>query len=358
MPGLVKIGKTAKDPQERVKELSSATGVAAPFFLIYQRIFNNCHEAEKKLHKFLEEKGFRINTSREFFEMTTTDAINIVQTISDEKEDCEEQFYNENNEIKKIENIGMIYLEKGNDYKYGENGCSKNFDKALENYQKALEFGNTEVIWYIYKMFYRYNTSSYCGDKFYLNNFDKAIESLQKAFESGITEAADSISGMYFEKGNDYNYGENGFFNDSDKALENYQKAAKYGMKRAYINIGNTYYNKKNIKNAINAYQKGAENGVNLCYGKLGLIYTFEENYKNATNADIAWNNFLPEYIKGREEEVLIIGSYLFFSLLYKLPIDKIFLPIIDNSKKELIECIKKHNPNGTYNNVLNYLTK
>ena len=31
MPNLVKIGKTTKDPNERVKELSSATGVATPF---------------------------------------------------------------------------------------------------------------------------------------------------------------------------------------------------------------------------------------------------------------------------------------------------------------------------------------
>ena len=88
------------------------------------------------------------------------------------------------------------------------------------------------------------------------------------------------------------------------------------------------------------------------------LVQNINTDFIRYLYADIAWNNFLPEYIKGREEEVLIIGSYLFFSLLYKLPIDKIFLPIIDNSKKELIECIKKHNPNGTYNNVLNYLTK
>ena len=65
--GLVKIGKTTKDPDERAKELSSATGVATPFIVVYKRQFNNCHVAEKVIHNVLEEQGYRVNTMREFF---------------------------------------------------------------------------------------------------------------------------------------------------------------------------------------------------------------------------------------------------------------------------------------------------
>ena len=48
--GLVKIGKTTKDPEERAKELSSATGVATPFIVVYKRVFNDCSIAESLIH--------------------------------------------------------------------------------------------------------------------------------------------------------------------------------------------------------------------------------------------------------------------------------------------------------------------
>lgn len=78
MEGLVKIGKTTKDPNERVKELSSATGVAKPFVLAYQRKFYDCHNAEKMIHQYLTSKGVRYNSSREFFEMPINEAIDAV----------------------------------------------------------------------------------------------------------------------------------------------------------------------------------------------------------------------------------------------------------------------------------------
>lgn len=53
--GVVKIGKTTKDPEERAKELSSATGVAPHFIVVYKRMFNNCHIAERVVHGILDE---------------------------------------------------------------------------------------------------------------------------------------------------------------------------------------------------------------------------------------------------------------------------------------------------------------
>jgi len=145
MPGLVKIGKTTKNPQERAKELSSATGVATPFELVYQRLFNNCHEAEKKVHMFLENKGFRLNNSREFFEMSTTDAINTILAIDDEEEIVDDFFCEKDGDEDNAENIGMIFFNKGMDYYLGENGYFQDFDKALENFQKSTEYGITEA---------------------------------------------------------------------------------------------------------------------------------------------------------------------------------------------------------------------
>lgn len=86
--GQVKIGKTTRDPYERAKELSSATGVPTPFVVVYYKPFKDCHFAEKMIHQYLEKKGYRISNNREFFNMSIPDAIDVVQsmyTIEQEK---------------------------------------------------------------------------------------------------------------------------------------------------------------------------------------------------------------------------------------------------------------------------------
>lgn len=79
--GQVKIGKTTRDPYERAKELSSATGVPTPFVVVFYKPFKDCHFAEKIIHQYLEKKGYRVSGNREFFSMTTTEAIDVVQSM-------------------------------------------------------------------------------------------------------------------------------------------------------------------------------------------------------------------------------------------------------------------------------------
>jgi hypothetical protein len=43
IPGLVKIGKTTRDPESRAKELSQATGVATPFYVAFSIEVADCH---------------------------------------------------------------------------------------------------------------------------------------------------------------------------------------------------------------------------------------------------------------------------------------------------------------------------
>ncbi len=54
MPGLVKVGKTARDPVGRAQELSGATGVAAPFMVVFEQVFVDCDAAESAIHRSLE----------------------------------------------------------------------------------------------------------------------------------------------------------------------------------------------------------------------------------------------------------------------------------------------------------------
>ena len=78
LPNLVKIGKTTRDPNERVKELSAATGVPTPFMLVYYKPFKDCHFAESIIHKYFEEKGARVSGNREFFQITPSEAIDFL----------------------------------------------------------------------------------------------------------------------------------------------------------------------------------------------------------------------------------------------------------------------------------------
>ncbi len=78
MPNIVKIGRTNKNPQERASELAT-TGVPNEFIVVYYQKFLNCLEAEKNIHDFFENK--RVNKHREFFAVSTKEAIDYIQTI-------------------------------------------------------------------------------------------------------------------------------------------------------------------------------------------------------------------------------------------------------------------------------------
>jgi hypothetical protein len=74
--GIVKIGKTQRDPDERAKELSSATAVPEPFFVIYQAFFNDWDKAEIFVHTKLEK--FRVANNREFFKVAIPIAVDTI----------------------------------------------------------------------------------------------------------------------------------------------------------------------------------------------------------------------------------------------------------------------------------------
>ena len=67
MPGLAKVGKTRRRPEDRGLELSSATGVPSPFIVAYQHPVADIDAAERWVHGELERTGHRHSASREFF---------------------------------------------------------------------------------------------------------------------------------------------------------------------------------------------------------------------------------------------------------------------------------------------------
>ena len=76
--GLVKIGRSKGNPNDRAAELSSATGVPSRFEVVFDAYFADADGVERYLHDTLAQKGLRFNPNREFFQMTVSDAVKAV----------------------------------------------------------------------------------------------------------------------------------------------------------------------------------------------------------------------------------------------------------------------------------------
>ena len=176
--GLVKIGKTTKDPEERAKELSSATGVATPFIVAYKRMFNDCHVAEKTIHKMLTNKGVRINNSREFFRLPISDAINTIMSIADDSEPTIADDIDEE----------PMYYTLATNYYLGDNGFKKDYNKALEFYQKSIL--SDEKCEYL---IWEYMSEIY--EK--LGDLQLAIKYAEKDLQECISSGDDSFNELY-----------------------------------------------------------------------------------------------------------------------------------------------------------------
>ena len=73
MPGLVKVGQTYKTPEIRAQELSSETGVAAQYVVVYKAFVPNYEQVEKIVHDKLKSAGKHYN--KEFFKCEIFEAI-------------------------------------------------------------------------------------------------------------------------------------------------------------------------------------------------------------------------------------------------------------------------------------------
>jgi hypothetical protein len=84
MPGVVKIGRTERQPEVRSKELRT-TGVPQPFKLEHFVFVEDCIAVEQGVHAVLDRRGLRTSSAREFFQASLTEAIDAMTLVcSDE----------------------------------------------------------------------------------------------------------------------------------------------------------------------------------------------------------------------------------------------------------------------------------
>jgi hypothetical protein len=70
MPGILKIGKTSRTPESRLKEANSCTWAFPAFRIEFAKKVKDVHRKEKLLHRLLEQYTERVLSRREFFRIS------------------------------------------------------------------------------------------------------------------------------------------------------------------------------------------------------------------------------------------------------------------------------------------------
>lgn len=83
MPGICKIGMTTTSVRQRVEEINSATGVITPWIPVYRYECINSLTLEQAVHLELQKRGYRVNPRREGFEITSNEAIRIIEELGE-----------------------------------------------------------------------------------------------------------------------------------------------------------------------------------------------------------------------------------------------------------------------------------
>jgi len=81
MPGVIKIGMTTTSVNQRVKEINQATGVIDKWFPVSKYKCVHSHDLEQEVHRFLEDRGHRINPNREGFDLDVETAVEIIKEL-------------------------------------------------------------------------------------------------------------------------------------------------------------------------------------------------------------------------------------------------------------------------------------
>ncbi|MGL5963849.1 MAG: GIY-YIG nuclease family protein [Fusobacteriaceae bacterium] len=173
MPGYVKIGKTKRDIEKRINELSSSSGVPHKYACAYSIEVSDCHIVEKKLHEDFSK--YRVNNNREFFEID-------LKTIMDKMVEYQNNFNSE----EEFSNFEMAL-----NYHFGDDNYEKDLFKARKYFEAALEDGDYEACLYLAQM-----ESS--GEAGFNKSFNAAIKTLNIAVQNGLDEAYADLGSIYF----------------------------------------------------------------------------------------------------------------------------------------------------------------
>jgi tetratricopeptide (TPR) repeat protein len=195
MQNLVKIGKTKRNATERAKELSSTTGVPMPFTVVYDCYFESCSDAETYIHTLLGNNGFRVSSNREFFEMSSKDAIDAVMQAKEhfgEFQDKSQDVDTEDDYDPDLDNPAILeIMQLAKEYHYGYGEELQDIKEAIKLYEKAIKLGSLEAyseLDYIYE-----------GDEEVKRNITKAIDYYKDGSKKGNISCYSPLATLYLE---------------------------------------------------------------------------------------------------------------------------------------------------------------
>ncbi|MDN5044903.1 GIY-YIG nuclease family protein [Aliarcobacter butzleri] len=302
---MVKIGKTTRIPEERAKEISSATGVPTPFVVAYDAYFESCTKAEKFVHTYLEHQGYRVSSNREFFEIPIPDAINAVLEAKSHfgefnKPNSDENintFENSNLSFEELENLANKYMT-GIDDNYIEDE-----KKAVEYYEKAIKLGSLNSLHELGK--YYANIGILRLDDNAKHDFTKAINYYEKYLEKK------NSTSVYIDLANVYQ-----FKNETKNALKIYNKMFKdkrninldtFSKMKFYFDINYMLYSDLSLDNILS---KELEKNFSF---NIDIIDKLYENMKSLFLAceDSLTESLEDDKVKSNEKFINAIKSSL-----------------------------------------------
>ena len=282
IPGLVKIGKTTRDPTERAKELSAATGVATPFVVVFQHYFNDCDLAERYIHAILQRKGLRKSDNREFFQATPNDVIHLILQIPDISHDNTAE---NNEELLLLDNDEQALLTQ-------------------EDLSPQIEFGNSKAQKPWLELLSEADMHYYgFGDC--ITDEEEALKIYKQAASMGSILAYEYIGKIYLNN--------NGIRRDENKALFFFKEGAQRGNYYCFSEMSNLFFYKTEIENFFKAMKN------------------FLINRTIRINADIEDFN---------EKHLYAIWGYIRHCII--LNVDILYVDLIKEYRNELIDFSKK----------------
>lgn len=149
-PGIVKIGKTQRDPEARAKELSAATGVPTPFILAFESYFADCSRAEQYVHTRLAAK--RLANNREFFQVQLREAIEavleaerVLVNLDDDESISHISNYETDDDVDELtldnNEPWQAVFDQANACCFGEGDTLQDLEEALSLYKQAAKLG-------------------------------------------------------------------------------------------------------------------------------------------------------------------------------------------------------------------------
>src|SRR5215213_1011676 len=168
MNGLTKVGKTSRNPEDRVRELSKVTGIPTPFILAFDVYLDNCSQAEEYVHMVLEQRGYRVASNREFFDAPLNEVIKVVleaQNIfsgnitSDEMSDYSDLDEDEDCFPNTLQIQAREYwkdvLREAEAYYFGEGDTLQDYSEAVKLFKQAAKLGSVSAYLYLGQMYFK-----------------------------------------------------------------------------------------------------------------------------------------------------------------------------------------------------------